>query len=197
MWYLDSGPESEDYPYKGRIQKLTTLTASFAASFFKDKLRDYLPDKAAKKPFFDCREVPVPNLSEACNHFVWRQSDARKNAVSMAAQSVYKQRELNGVSQRKMLTMLAEVGINFEQYPTFFKRGSFVLRQEYEEELTPEELEKIPVLFRPTGPVRRASILARDFPLFAKLPTEFWQVVLTQPARIRVEGDEVFIRNEL
>lgn len=55
-------------------------------------------------------------------------------------------------------------GINFNDYPTSFRRGTFVRRVAAERTLSPEELLRIPAAHRPTGPVVRSQIEAFHMP---------------------------------
>jgi hypothetical protein len=48
-----------------------------------------------------------------------------------------------------MQEMLHAKGINWNDYPDFFKRGTFVLRRKITMRLTAEELASIPPLHRP------------------------------------------------
>jgi len=81
---------SEDYKsqvyFDGRIQKIVSVLSSAATAFFNSKLSEYLPEKANLLPKFDCRAWQVPNKVEAVNVLVWREQDAIKNSISMAAQ---------------------------------------------------------------------------------------------------------------
>jgi tRNA(His) guanylyltransferase len=68
-------------------------------------------------PHFDCRVFQLPSKDEAANAFLWRAMDARKNAISMVAQSKFSHKKLHGKGQKAMLAMLAEIGVNFEDFP--------------------------------------------------------------------------------
>jgi tRNA(His) 5'-end guanylyltransferase len=162
VWYQASHDTGE-YPFGGRFQKLDSLLAAYATAHFNRHLAEHLPEKADRLPVFDCRSFVVPNLVEAYNCVLWRQQDATKNAVSMAAQSMFSHRELQCLSGAMMQEkMFAERGVNFNDYPTFFKRGTFVRRAEYERHLNQQELKRIPVQHWPTGPVRRSFIDTLD-----------------------------------
>lgn len=151
--------------FDGRFQKIETLTASYATAVFNKNLAAYLPQKADLLPCFDSRAYVVPNLQEAYHALLWRQQDAIKNAISMAAQSQYKQSELNGKCGTELLVMLIAKDIYFSEYPYFFQRGTFVRRQKVERMMTPEELEKIPAQYRPRGTVMRSEVVAFDINL--------------------------------
>jgi tRNA(His) 5'-end guanylyltransferase len=65
--------------------------------------------------------------------------------------------------------MLFKKGVNFNDYPSFFKRGTFVRRINVQRYLTDEELEKIPVDKRPTEPVVRSVVAEVDVPSFSRV----------------------------
>lgn len=56
-------------------------------------------------------------------------------------------------------------GVVFDEYPYFFKRGTFARRTTVERMLTVEELARIPEQHRPTGPVKRSEITRQDIDL--------------------------------
>lgn len=161
-FYLPSDSHSE-YPFGGRLQKLESLSAAFATAVFNDGLQEHLPHKVNAMPLFDSRAFVVPNLLELYHVFLWRQQDATKNAISMAAQSMYSHNALLGKNGDEKQEMLFEKGINFNNYPAFFKRGTFLKRMKKLVSLTPEQLSKIPEKHRPTGPIERSVIEEWDF----------------------------------
>lgn len=167
--FLSEPEDRGDLNFDGRLQKIETLTASFASVYFNKHLRNYLPQKADELPIFDSRAFAVPNVQEAYHSLLWRQQDCTKNAISMAAQSMYKQSELQGKNGSELQEMMFQKGVNFNDYPFFFKRGTFARREGVERELSYAELQKIPAQYRPTGPVIRSEIVTHDYWL-SKLP---------------------------
>lgn len=162
VWYIECDSSAE-YPFDGRFQKLESLLAAYATAFFNKSLEKYLPEKADQLPIFDARAFAVPNLKEAYHQVLWRQQDATKNAISMAAQSMFSHKQLqkkNGSEMQEM--MWAQHGVNFNDYPAFFKRGTFVRRVKRERMLTEAEMAHIPEAHRPTGPVVRSGIESVD-----------------------------------
>jgi tRNA(His) guanylyltransferase len=157
-FYTPSGSMSE-YPFGGRLQKLESLAAASCTLHFNAELALFgLGDKTNQRPLFDARAFAVPNLQELYHVFLWRQQDATKNAISMAAQAYYPHAALLGKSGDEKQEMLFKVGTNFNDYPFFFKRGTFVQKVTKMVEFTPEQLAKIPEKYRPTGPVERSVV---------------------------------------
>ena len=112
--------------FGGRICKLTSVLASMCSVFFNSKLKEFVPEKANLLAYFDCRVWNVPDLTEAANVLVWRELDATKNAISMAAQSMFSHKQLQGKNGKEMQEMMHTKGINFNDYPSFFKRGTYL-----------------------------------------------------------------------
>ncbi len=160
-WHLDADAPGE-YPYGGRFQKVDSLAAAHATAHFNRRLPEHLPEKSAQLPVFDCRSFAVPNLQEAYHVFLWRQQDATKNAIFMAAQSMYSHLELQRKSGQEMQEMMFRKGVNFNEYSFCFKRGTFVRRVWELRELTSEQLARIPEEHRPSGPVERSFVDAVD-----------------------------------
>jgi hypothetical protein len=111
----------------------------------------------------------VPDKRTAYLNFLWRELDATKNAISMAASSCYSPKELHGKTSSERQEMLFQKGINFNDYPNFFKRGTYVQRVDVWKELTPEELMKIPRQFWPTGQVLRSEVIELSLPPLSKI----------------------------
>lgn len=155
--------------FGGKTQKITSVLASMAGAFFtRHCLAGGLRDRAEKLiPHFDCRAFQLPNRTEAANAFLWRERDATKNAISMAARAHYSHGALDHKNGSEMQEMLFQKGVNFNDYPAFFKRGTFVRRINVERLLTEDELARIPEQHRPTGPVIRSEIVELDMPIFS------------------------------
>lgn len=168
VWYSDS-IDSQVF-FDGRIQKMTSVVAAMTSVKFLVMMQELFPERVATKlPVFDCRVFQLPNKAEAANTFVWRERDATKNAISMAAQSVCSHKSLQHKNGNEMQEMMWQKGINFNDYPAFFKRGTFVQRRKVLRTLTDVELARIPEQHRPTGPVMRTEILELDMPPFTKV----------------------------
>ena len=163
-WISSSAPTAPDLPYGGRFQKIESLSAGMATAYFNKHLNTFLPMKAHLLPVFDSRAFVVPNEAEAVNEFIWRQQDATKNAISMAAQSMFPHGELqnkNGAEMQEM--MFTQHRVNFNDYPPFFKRGTFARRMKIvRHSLSAEELAKIPVEYHPTAPIIRSEVRTFD-----------------------------------
>lgn len=152
--------------FDGKIQKLASVLASMAAARFAVLAPAAIPEKATAPASFDCRVWSVPNKTEAVNTLLWREFDAVKNSVSMAAQAHYTQPQLNGKGSDEQRAMLLAKGVDWHSFPTFFKRGTYVQRRGYERSLTDDELAKIPEKNRPAPGTTftRFSVVEIDMP---------------------------------
>jgi tRNA(His) guanylyltransferase len=170
-WNLPANDRAQ-YPFDGRFQKLNSVLAGFASSTFARAALRLLPEKREQVPHFDTRVWQVPSLEEALEVFAWREDDAVKNSVQMAAQSVASHRELHGKGRKDQLDILHAAGIRWNDYPPFFKRGVYFHRVARPRKLTEEERQRIPEAHRPAageefmrssverleiGPVRREA----------------------------------------
>jgi tRNA(His) 5'-end guanylyltransferase len=163
VWYI-APHESNEYPFDGRYQKLESLTAAFATAMFNFHVQELLPEKKHELAMFDSRAFVVPTLTEAYNAILWRQQDATKNAISMAAQSLFKHKDLQGLHGPEMQEkMWSEKGVNFNSYPAFFKRGMFAKRVTNTRTMSDEDYARIPEKHWPIGGViTRTSVESFD-----------------------------------
>jgi tRNA(His) guanylyltransferase len=135
--------KSQTY-FDGRIQKIVSTLASLTTAKFNQLKPEYIPEKANKLACFDCRAWQVPNQIEAVNNILWREKDATKNSISMAAQHYYSHKELLNKNSKQKQEMLFEKGINWNDYPDNFKRGTYVIRKRVSKKFSVEDLEKLP-----------------------------------------------------
>ena len=115
----------------------------------------------------------MPTLSEASNVFLWREYDATKNSIQMAAHHYYSHKELLGKHTGDMQEMLFQKGINWNDYPAFFKRGSFFQRKKKMIKFSDVELENLPAKHaartNPDLKVERSVIEEVNMPPFGKV----------------------------
>lgn len=169
LWYRPD-PKSQLY-FDGKIFKILSVTAALTSGWFQRFAQMTWPEKvAASMPIFDCRAFQFPTLDEAANAILWRELDATKNAISMAARAHFSHKDLmnkNGAEMQDMLFQRANV--NFSDYPDWCKRGTFVLRRTVMRELDAKMLAKIPEGRRPEGPIERKVIEQTPMPQFSKV----------------------------
>ncbi len=167
IWKNDD--PNKEFIFGGRLQKLTSILAASASAKFNMLVSIHLPSKTHMLPIFDARAWQVPNLLIAYENLLWRESDAVKNSITMAAGAYYSHKELQGKNSSEKHEMLFQKGVNWNDYPDFFKRGTYFSRQKVLKELTPEVLEKIPEQKRPIGPIERHEVSILELPILSKI----------------------------
>jgi tRNA(His) guanylyltransferase len=105
--------------FEYNLNKLVSVSASLMTAWF-----NFKADFAMSEPvMFDSRAFTLPQ-DEVCNYFIWRQQDATRNAIQMAGQEHFSQKQLHGKSCNEIQEMLfQEKQINFNDYPTDRRRG--------------------------------------------------------------------------
>lgn len=151
--------------FDGNVQKMTSISAAMAAAEF-NRLRlirtvdgfedirkrhdefpgrkdwasivyDPTPIFEGKLAYFDSRVFTIPDPTEVENYLIWRQQDATRNSIQMAAQSMFSHKVLHGVNTSALQEkMWSEKGVNWNDYPDGFKRGRCVVRIEYVDEVS-------------------------------------------------------------
>lgn len=107
--------------FDGNVQKMVSISAALATA----KFNELRPGKLA---VFDSRAFTIPDPVEVENYLLWRQQDATRNSVSMAAQALFSHKQLHGKSGSEMQDMLwSEHGVNWNDYDPRFKRGTVVV----------------------------------------------------------------------
>lgn len=103
--------------FGGELQKITSISASIA-SVSLQRLRN-------GSPLFDARAFVLPSMLEVANYLIWRQRDAIRNSVSMAAHAHFSHKSLQGVTSDQMQEKLwDDKGINWAAFPDECKRGT-------------------------------------------------------------------------
>ena len=134
------------------IQKMCSIAASMATmafnKFFKNEVdkfyynhcsrkdpsfeKHYQPyrDAQYKGAMFDARCFNIPK-EEVANLIYWRQLDATRNSIQMVGQANFSRKELQNKTCNMIQDMLHEQkGINWNDYPTYLKRGSCCIKKE-------------------------------------------------------------------
>lgn len=160
--------------FDGRIQKMTSQLAALATVHFNHIISKRFPlEYSLRFPTFDCRVFAMPSQEEAANCFLWRELDATKNAVSMAARHYFSHKELMNKHGGEMQEMLwSKHNINFNDYPAFFKRGTFIQRKLVKRKYD-GNLDDLPPMHHarrnPDMVIERHEIKELDMPPFAKV----------------------------
>lgn len=171
VWYSDS-IKSQIF-FDGRIQKMVSVLAGMATAHFTALMPDMLPAKKGELPTFDCRVWTVPTLVEGANVFVWREQDATRNSIQMAASELYSEKQLFKKKTDEMQEMMVLKGVNWNEYPVFFKRGTYVQRRKVRRKFTTTELSRLPVKHearkRPDLEVERSDVGVLEMPILTQV----------------------------
>jgi len=129
----DYDDQQTDAWFDGNVQKITSISASIATAAFNNGM--YLDEEILanmdKVAYFDSRVFTLPSQIEVVNCFLWRQQDATRNSVSMAAQSMFSHKELHKKNTSEMHEMMFQKGVNWNDYPVGFKRGRAIVKETY------------------------------------------------------------------
>ena len=129
----DFGSLTTEPWFGGVVQKVCSIAAATATL----ALNARRPAGPGGGAMFDARVFPITDPVEVANYFIWRQRDAVRNSITMAAQSVFSHKRLEGVNgDQKQELLLAEAGINWNDYPDGAKRGRVAVRKSGEREVT-------------------------------------------------------------
>jgi len=114
--------------FGGVLQKMVSISAAMATSSFGEYYN------TSETALFDSRVFTIPDPSEVANYFLWRQRDAVKNSISMAAQANFPHKSLQNLNGDQLQEKLfQEKGINWStDYPDWAKRGWLVKKETYE-----------------------------------------------------------------
>ena len=172
------------------VQKVCSITASMATMAFNkyfekrvDKAYDYYwnawncSEKKEEKLFdsyyksiekcamFDSRCFNIPK-EEITNYIYWRQLDASRNSIQMVGQTNFSHKELHKKTTNQIQDMLmTQKGINWNDFPTYQKRGSCCIKEVY---YVGKNGEEVPVEDSNKDDVTKRSrwIIDKDIPIF-------------------------------
>lgn len=170
-WY--SSDHKSEIWFGGRITKMTSQLAAIATLYFYRLIAERIPDYASRLPTFDARVWQVPTLSEASNVFLWREWDATKNSITMAASEHFSHKHLFGLNGSQKQEMLFQKGVNWNDFPTHFKRGTYVQRKTVTRAFTAPEIESLPPKHEarknPDLQIERSQVAVIELPPLASL----------------------------
>ncbi len=130
-----------------------------------------------KGAMFDCRCFNIPK-EEVTNLIYWRQLDASRNSIQMVGQANFSHKELQNKSCNDIQDMLmTQKGINWNDLPTYQKRGSCCIKEEYAVNDNGEEVE-VDCITDVDEPVESVAFRSRwiidtDIPIFRNEGREY------------------------
>lgn len=118
-YFIENAREFIDKTYEARNGNLISEN---------DTYMDTLQNAVYQRAMFDARVFNIPR-EEVTNYFYWRQLDASRNSIQMVGQANFSHKELQYKSCNDIQDMLmTQKGINWNDFPTYQKRGSCVVR---------------------------------------------------------------------
>lgn len=118
------GPNVQPW-FGGSLQKLVSVSASLATATFNRAFVDPRGD-AAPPATFDSRALSLANEDDVQEYLRWRQNDAVRNSISMAAHAVLPHSATHGRPVHELRELLTERGVDWEDYHAFHRYGAFV-----------------------------------------------------------------------
>lgn len=112
----------------GRVQKMVSIAAANATA----KYMSVSPTELF--PIFDARVHSLADLDEAREYVTWRRADARKNAITMAANTLHSHKALMGLPTSERLELLR--GTEHENLPAEFLNGRLIVKEYQDEPVT-------------------------------------------------------------
>lgn len=119
----DFAAEHTEPWFGGVTAKWLSVSASLATAVLNEQ-------RPGRRALFDARAFTIGDPVEVANYFLWRQRDAVRNSISMAAQAHFSHKRLHGINGGGMQELLfTEAGVNWNDYPDGCKRGRVTVRQ--------------------------------------------------------------------
>ena len=153
----------DELPFDGRIEKLDSVVASYAASSYT------LHFPRSEPVAFDSRIIPITS-DTLCPYLLWRQQEAWRNHNNAYSQHVMRE---NGLSSSEISSYLHEKstkdlheicfahGINLAHTPAWQRRGILIYKTIIEKEAYNPKTGARGVTYR------KKIIIDRDIPLFS------------------------------
>jgi tRNA(His) 5'-end guanylyltransferase len=133
--------------FANNVQKMVSVAAGIAST----TMTTISPTVfgGIKGAVFDARAFLVPE-AEVTNYFLWRQNDATRNSIQMLARSLASHKECHDLGQKELQELCFQRGHNWDDLPTYQKRGRCAIRE----------------TFLLDGVPRHRWVIDRDIPIF-------------------------------
>lgn len=168
-----------------RVDKLCSIAASMATMAFNkyfeicsltERLKDDVEhdyelgrvykDALYKGAMFDARVFNIPK-EEVTNCIYWRQLDASRNSIQMVGQANFSHKELQHKSRNMIQDMLmTQKGINWNDLPTYQKRGTCVIKGDETETITEDNIGTDGSVIGTKKTIRSKWIIDKEIPIF-------------------------------
>ena len=167
------------------VQKLCSISASMTTMAFNkffyenvrkfsfnrteapaiDKLFNIYLDAIKRGAMFDARCFNIPK-EEVTNLIYWRQLDASRNSIQMVGQANFSHKELQNKSCNDIQDMLMlQKNINWNDFPTYQKRGSCVVKSDEKETITEDNIGTDGSIIGTKMTIRSKWIIDKEMPI--------------------------------
>ena len=148
-------------------KRLKEFTYNNGENYYKDseeyRLCEIYRKALDKGAMFDARVFNIPR-EEVTNCIYWRQLDASRNSIQMVGQANFSHKELQNKSCNDIQDMLmTQKGINWNDLPTYQKRGSCCVRNNI---VIESDGVKAIIQLRDTSKSENEWIIDTDIPIF-------------------------------
>lgn len=123
----------DEQTFGRKIRKYNSILAGQASAAFSLQL--------GMPAVFDCRMIPLPTVDRVKDYFLWRQEDANRNALNSHCYWLLRKEgkaadEANAVLEGQSVAFknefLFQHGINYNDLPSWQKRGTGLYWEDYE-----------------------------------------------------------------
>lgn len=116
--------------FSNNIQKMVSVSASMTTCFFNNYVQSWTDYSVNTSALFDARVFSLPK-EEVANYFLWRQQDCTRNSIQSTGQVFLGHKKCIGMKNSDVqdALMRLDTPINWNNYPTFFKRGVAYIKE--------------------------------------------------------------------
>ncbi|OVE55941.1 tRNA(His) guanylyltransferase Thg1 family protein [Chryseobacterium mucoviscidosis] len=121
----------DDQTFSRKVRKINSVLAGEASAFLSLQFQEIC--------VFDCRTISIPNREMIADYFCWRQEDSHRNSLSAYCYWTLRNNGFNAkqtterierMSQSDKNELLFQYGINYNDLPSWQKRGVGIFNRE-------------------------------------------------------------------
>lgn len=132
-----------DQWFNGNVQKITSVSASFATAKFNDYVNaSGEPYDSMPLAFFDARVFNIPK-EEVTNYFIWRQQDAIRNSIQALGRYTLGHKECQNKNGDQIKQMLKDTEYDWDNLPMHYKYGAVFHKKNTEIQLQVPEFKEL------------------------------------------------------
>jgi len=104
---------------------------SLISSLDKENDREILEYIYENPPHFDSRVFNLETNEEILENIYWRQSDCRRNSISLLSFETLPSEVINGLKEKEQLEAQRKIGVDWNTYNIAYRYGTFIKRCSY------------------------------------------------------------------